>query len=74
MTARPPTGVTCWNTGLGILVTDPRHKLSHTMRGDETTREIALSRDLFTEYVISDGKLVVPVLRLIDLTDVLIED
>ncbi|GCB45521.1 hypothetical protein [Streptomyces sp. NL15-2K] len=60
--------------GLAILVTDPRHKLSHPVRGDEATREIALSRNLFIEYVISDGKLVVLLLTVIDLTDVLIED
>ncbi|MET8562163.1 hypothetical protein ABZV75_16795 [Streptomyces flaveolus] len=60
--------------GLAILVTDPRHKLSHPVGGDEATREIALSRNLFVEYVISDGKLVVLVLTLIDLTDVLIEE
>lgn len=60
--------------GLAILVTDPRHKLSHPVGGDETTREIALSRNLFIEYVISDGKLVVLVLTVIDLTDVLIEE
>lgn len=60
--------------GLAILVTDPRHKLSHSVLGDESTREIALSRNLFIEYVISEGKLVVLVLTVIDLTDVLIED
>ncbi|GAB2879958.1 hypothetical protein GCM10027074_55360 [Streptomyces deserti] len=60
--------------GLAILVTDPRHKLSHPVRGDEATRGIALSRNLFIEYVISDGALVVLVLIVIDLTDVLIED
>ncbi|MFE2040941.1 hypothetical protein ACFXAZ_08410 [Streptomyces sp. NPDC059477] len=60
--------------GLAILVTDPRHKLSHPVRGDDATREIALSRNLFVEYVISDGKLVILLLTLIDLTDVLIED
>jgi hypothetical protein len=60
--------------GLAILVTDPRHKFSHPVSGDETTREIALSRNLFIEYVISDGKLVVLVLTVIDLTDVLIEE
>ncbi|AVH56109.1 MULTISPECIES: hypothetical protein [Streptomyces] len=60
--------------GLAILVTDPRHKLSHPVSGDEKTREIALSRNLFIEYVISDGKLVVLVLTVIDLTDVLIEE
>ncbi|WP_369249632.1 hypothetical protein [Streptomyces sp. R41] len=60
--------------GLAILVTDPRHKLSHPVGGDEATREIALSRNLFIEYVISDGKLVVLVLTLVDLTDVLIEE
>jgi hypothetical protein len=55
-------------------VTDPRHKLSHSVLGDESTREIALSRNLFIEYVISEGKLVVLVLRVIDLTDVLLEE
>ncbi|CAL9579923.1 hypothetical protein [Streptomyces sp. enrichment culture] len=60
--------------GLAILVTDPRHKLSRSVRGDESTREIALSRNLFIEYVISDGKLVVLVVTVIDLTDVLIEE
>ncbi|MBV1942269.1 MULTISPECIES: hypothetical protein [Streptomyces] len=60
--------------GLAILVTDPRHKLSHSVGGDEATREIALSRNLFVEYVISDGKLVVLLLTVIDLTDVLIEE
>ncbi|KMS88654.1 MULTISPECIES: hypothetical protein [Streptomyces] len=60
--------------GLAILVTDPRHKLSHPVGSDEATREIALSRNLFVEYVISDGKLVVLVLTVIDLTDVLIEE
>ena len=53
---------------------DPRHKLSRSVRGDEATREIALSRHLFAEYVISDGKPVVLVLTVIDLTDVLIEE
>ena len=60
--------------GLAILVTDPRHKISHPLRGDEATRGVALSRNLFVEYVISDGQLVVLVLTVIDLTDVLIED
>ncbi|GHB50444.1 MULTISPECIES: hypothetical protein [Streptomyces] len=60
--------------GLAILVADPRHKLSHAVGGDESTREIALSRNLFVEYVISDGKLVVLLLTVIDLTDVLIEE
>jgi hypothetical protein len=55
-------------------VADPRHKLSHAVGGDESTREIALSRNLFIEYVISDGKLVVLLLTVIDLTDVLIEE
>jgi hypothetical protein len=41
---------------------------------DESTREIALSRSLFVEYVISDGKVVVLVVTVIDLTDVLIEE
>lgn len=60
--------------GLAILVTDPRHKLSHPVSGDETTREIALSRNLVIEYVISDGKVVVLLVTVIDLTDVLIEE
>ncbi|MBA2809486.1 hypothetical protein E0500_019310 [Streptomyces sp. KM273126] len=60
--------------GLAILVTDPRHKLSHSLSGDETAREIALSRNLVIEYVVSDGKLVVLVVTVIDLTDVLIEE
>ncbi|MFJ6570550.1 hypothetical protein ACIQNU_24360 [Streptomyces sp. NPDC091292] len=60
--------------GLAILVTEPRHKLSHAVGGDESTREIALSRSLVVEYVISDGKLVVLLVTVIDLTDVLIEE
>ncbi|MFD5630168.1 MULTISPECIES: hypothetical protein [unclassified Streptomyces] len=60
--------------GLAILLADPRHKLSHAVGGDEATREVALSRSLFIEYVISDGKLVVLVLTAIDLTHVLIEE
>ncbi|MBW8739499.1 hypothetical protein [Streptomyces turgidiscabies] len=60
--------------GLAILATDPRHKLSHSVLGDESTRGLALSRNLFIEYVISEGKLVVLVLTVIDLTDVLFED
>ncbi|GGZ89235.1 hypothetical protein ACFOOM_09145 [Streptomyces echinoruber] len=60
--------------GLAILLADPRHKFSHPVGDDESTREVALSRNLFVEYVISDGKLVVLVLTVLDLTDVLIED
>ncbi|WP_405822867.1 hypothetical protein OG241_40805 [Streptomyces sp. NBC_01390] len=60
--------------GLAILSTDPRHKLSHSVLGDEFTRGLALSRNLFIEYVITEGKLVVLVLTVIDLTDVLFED
>ena len=60
--------------GLAILLTDPRHRLSHSVGADESTREVALSRNLFVEYVISDGKVVVLVVTVIDLTDVLIEE
>ncbi|WP_405882945.1 hypothetical protein OG762_32935 [Streptomyces sp. NBC_01136] len=60
--------------GLAALVTDPRQQHSRPVGADETTREIALSRNLFIEYVISGGKLVVLVLTVIDLTDVLIEE
>ncbi|MEW2514199.1 hypothetical protein [Streptomyces sp. NPDC046870] len=60
--------------GPAILVSGPRHKLPHPVGADEATRETALCRDLFAENVISDGKLVVLVLTVIDLTDVLIEE
>ncbi|MQY38324.1 hypothetical protein SRB17_63370 [Streptomyces sp. RB17] len=60
--------------GLAVPVNDPRHKLSHPVRGGDATREITLSRNLVVEYVVSDGKLVVLGLRVIDLTDVFIED
>jgi hypothetical protein len=72
-TACPPSDGDCSNA-VCILVTDPRHKLSHSVGSDDVTREIALSRNLFIEYVISDGKLVVLDLTVIDLTDVLIEE
>lgn len=60
--------------GLAVLVGDPRHEFSRPVRNDEATRAIALSRNLYIEYVIGAGRLVVLALTAIHLTDVLIED
>lgn len=60
--------------GPAVLPADPRHKLSYAVGGDEATRETALPRNLFIEYVISDGELAELLPTVIDLADVLVEE
>ncbi|MGW0839285.1 hypothetical protein ACWD26_03815 [Streptomyces sp. NPDC002787] len=60
--------------GLAILTTDPRHKISSPISGDENTRSLALTHTMAIEYVVSDGLLIVLVVHLIDTTHVLFEN
>ncbi|WP_244409260.1 hypothetical protein [Streptomyces albofaciens] len=60
--------------GLRKLADDPRPGISVPISKDENTRSLALTRGIAIEYVISEGLLIVLVVRVVDLSRVLLEN
>ncbi|KOT86284.1 hypothetical protein ADK86_39610 [Streptomyces sp. NRRL F-5755] len=60
--------------GLRKLADDPRPKISVPISKDENTRSLALTKSIAIEYVISEGLLIVLVVRAVDTSQVLLEN
>lgn len=70
----PDDRLEVFQEGLNILAKDPRTKISAVISGDEHTRSVALSDTMAIEYVISDGRLIVLVVHIVDTSHVLVDN
>ncbi|RSO29603.1 hypothetical protein DMH15_27165 [Streptomyces sp. WAC 06725] len=60
--------------GLRKLADDPRPEVSLPLSKDGNTRSVALSENIAIEYVISEGLLIVLMIRVVDTSRALLEN
>jgi hypothetical protein len=59
--------------GLEVLARGPRPEISVAISKGESTRSLALTKNIGIEYLVSDGLLMVLVIHVVDFTQVLYE-